>query len=293
MIANRHWEQLFGVGIVSTSEEFGSQGELPSHPELLDWLAVELMDSGWDLKHLLKLVVSSATYRQSSRLTEKDLEFDPDNHLYGRGPRFRLSAEMIRDQALSLGGLLSDKKYGPPARPAQPKMGLSAAFGSGIDWETSKGADRYRRGLYTNWRRSNPYPSMTTFDAPTREVCTVRRPRSNTPLQALVTLNDPVYVEAAQGLARRIVTRSGTTESQVEWAFRTALVRAPSEAERDRLVSLYQATKAGFEGEPEQAKEMATVPLGDLGDGADYAELAAWTVVGNVILNLDEIFLKR
>jgi hypothetical protein len=293
VIANRHWEQLFGMGIVSTSEEFGSQGELPSHPELLDWMAVELMDSGWDLKHLLKLVVSSATYRQSSRLTEKDLEFDPDNHLYGRGPRFRLSAEMIRDQALAIGGLLSDKKYGPPARPAQPKMGLSAAFGSGIDWETSKGADRYRRGLYTNWRRSNPYPSMTTFDAPTREVCTVRRPRSNTPLQALVTLNDPVYVEAAQGLARRIVAQRGTTEFQIEWAFRTALVRAPSDPERDRLVSLYQATKTVFEGEPEQAKEMATIPLGDPGDGTDYVQLAAWTVVGNVILNLDEIFLKR
>ena len=293
VIANRHWEQLFGMGIVSTSEEFGSQGELPSHPELLDWLAVELMDSGWDLKHLLKLVVSSATYRQSSRMTEENLEFDPDNHLYSRGPRFRLSAEMIRDQALAVAGLLSDKKYGPPARPAQPKMGLSAAFGSGIDWETSKGADRYRRGLYTNWRRSNPYPSMTTFDAPTREVCTVRRPRSNTPLQALVTLNDPVYVEAAQGLARRIVSRSGTTESHVEWAFRTALVRAPSEAERDRLVSLYHSTKAVFEGEPDEAKEMATVPLGPLDDGADYAQLAAWTVVGNVILNLDEIFLKR
>jgi hypothetical protein len=293
VIANRHWEQLFGMGIVSTSEEFGSQGELPSHPELLDWLAVELMDSGWDLKHLLKLVVSSATYRQSSRLTGEDLEFDPDNHLYSRGPRFRLSAEMIRDQALAIGGLLSDKKYGPPTRPAQPKMGLSAAFGSGIDWETSKGVDRYRRGLYTNWRRSNPYPSMTTFDAPTREVCTVRRPRSNTPLQALVTLNDPVYVEAAQGLARRIVARSGTVASQIDWAFKTALVRTPSEVERDRLVSLYQATKTGFEGEPEQAKELATVPLGDPGDGADYVQLAAWTVVGNVILNLDEIFLKR
>ena len=293
VIANRHWEQLFGIGIVSTSEEFGSQGELPSHPDLLDWLAVELMDSGWDLKHLLKLVVSSATYRQSSRINEQDLEFDPDNHLYARGPRFRLSAEMIRDQALAIGGLLSDRKYGPPVRPAQPKMGLSAAFGSGIDWETSKGAERYRRGLYTNWRRSNPYPSMTTFDAPTREVCTVRRPRSNTPLQALVTLNDPVYVEAAQGLARRIVAREGTTASLIEWAFTEALVRPPTEVERDRLGLLFQTTQSVFKEDLQGAKEMATIPLGDPGEGADLVQLAAWTVVGNVILNLDEIFLKR
>ncbi len=293
VISNRHWEQLFGRGIVSTSEEFGSQGDLPTHPALLDWLAVELMDSGWDLKHLLKLMVTSSTYRQSSRVTDDDLERDPDNQWYARGPRFRISAEMIRDQALEIGGLLSRKKYGPPARPFQPKLGVSAAFGSGIDWEPSEGADRYRRGLYTNWRRSNPYPSMTTFDAPTREVCTVRRPRSNTPLQALVTLNDPVYIEAAQGLARRIMARAGTVESKVEWAFQSALVRPASASERDRLVGLFRSTKEFFDVNLEQANEMATVPYGKIDKGTDVSAAASWTVVGNVLLNLDEIFLKR
>ena len=293
VIANRHWEQIFGVGIVSTSEEFGSQGELPTHPELLDWLAVELVESGWDLKRLLRLILTSATYRQSAKATPVMLQADPENRFFARGPRIRLSAEMIRDQALFIGGLLSEDQFGPSVRPPQPKMGLSAAFGSQIDWETSQGADKYRRGLYTNWRRSNPYPSMITFDAPNREVCTVRRPRSNTPLQALVTLNDPVYIEAAQGLARRIIRREGSPESKVDWAFRAVLIRPPTEAERTRLAALYRDSVREYEKNPAQAREMAIHPLGDPGDVADFVDLAAWTVVGNVILNLDEIFLKR
>ena len=293
VIANRHWEQIFGAGIVPTSEEFGSQGELPSHPELLDWLAVELVESGWDLKHLLRWILTSATYRQSAKATPAMLQADPENRFFARGPRVRLSAEMIRDQALFIGGLLSDAQFGPPVRPPQPKMGLSAAFGSRIDWETSQGADKYRRGLYINWRRSNPYPSMIAFDAPNREVCAVRRPRSNTPLQALVTLNDPVYIEAAQGLARRIAGREGSPESKVDWACRAALIRPPTEAERNRLVALYQDSVREYEKNPAQAREMAVHPLGDPEDGADFVDLAAWTVVGNVILNLDEIFLKR
>lgn len=293
VIANRHWEQIFGVGIVSTSEEFGSQGELPTHPELLDWLAVELVESGWDLKHLLRLIATSATYRQSAKATPALLQADPENRFFARGPRIRLSAEMIRDQALFIGGLLSDDQFGPSVRPPQPKMGLSAAFGSRIDWETSQGADKYRRGLYTNWRRSNPYPSMITFDAPNREVCTVRRPRSNTPLQALVTLNDPVYIEAAQGLARRIAGREGSPESKVDWAFRAALIRPPSKTERNQLAVLYRDSVREYEKNPAQAREMAVHPLEDPGDGANFVDLAAWTVVGNVILNLDEVFLKR
>ena len=278
---------------MSTSEEFGSQGELPTHPELLDWLAVELVESAWDLKHLLRLILTSATYRQSAKATPVMLQADPENRFFARGPRIRLSAEMIRDQALFIGGLLSEDQFGPSVRPPQPKMGLSAAFGSRIDWETSQGADKYRRGLYTNWRRSNPYPSMITFDAPNREVCTVRRPRSNTPLQALVTLNDPVYIEAAQGLARRIIRREGSPESKVDWAFRAALIRPPTEAERTRLAALYRDSVREYEKNPAQAREMAIHPLGDPGDVADFVDLAAWTVVGNVILNLDEIFLKR
>ncbi|MFG0254240.1 MAG: DUF1553 domain-containing protein, partial [Rhodopirellula sp. JB053] len=212
VIANRHWEQIFGIGLVETSEEFGSQGELPSHPKLLDYLAVELQQNGWNLKALLRLLVTSATYRQSSAATPELIETDPANRLCARGPRFRASAEMVRDQALFVSGLLSPKMYGAPVRPMQPDLGLKAAFGSATDWQTSKGEDRYRRGIYTMWRRSSPYPSMAQFDAPNREVCTVRRIRTNTPLQALVTLNDPVYIEAAQALARNVIASSDSTD---------------------------------------------------------------------------------
>jgi len=293
VISNRYWEAIFGTGIVSTSEEFGSQGDLPLHPELLDWLAVELVESGWDLKHLVKLLVTSAAYRQSSRVTDELLDRDPQNRLLARGPRFRISAEMVRDQALAVSGLLSSKMYGPPVRPPQPSMGLSAAFGSGIDWKTSSGEDRYRRGLYTTWRRSNPYPSMAAFDAPNREVCALKRDRTNSPLQALVTLNDPVYVEAAQSLARLVAEVDGSTADRVEYAFRRVLTRPPNDAERARLVRLYESSRERFAASPENAKMLATDPLGPLPDGADAVDLAAWTLVSNVLLNLDEVFMKR
>ncbi|MCA9145591.1 MAG: DUF1553 domain-containing protein [Planctomycetaceae bacterium] len=293
VVANRYWEAIFGVGIVRTSEEFGSQGELPSNPELLDWLATELIRLKWDRKAFLKLLVTSATYRQSSAVTGELVERDPDNRLLARGPRFRLSAEMIRDQSLFASGLLSDRMYGPPVKPPQPNIGLSAAFGGGIDWTTSDGDDRYRRGLYTTWRRSNPYPSMAAFDAPNREVCTITRDRTNTPLQALVTLNDPVYIEAAQALSRRIASSGETTEAKLTHGFRICLARPPSDAELSRLVSLYNSTYAEFKDAPEQAMKMATDPLGSVPEGSDVIALAAWTVVGNVLLNLDEMFLKR
>jgi mono/diheme cytochrome c family protein len=294
VIANRYWEQIFGIGIVATSEEFGSQGEQPFHPELLDWLATELVRTHWDMKGFLKLLVTSAAYRQSSRLTPELEQRDPDNRLLARGPRFRLSAETVRDQALSLSGLLSSKMYGPPVKPHQPAMGLSAAFGSGIDWQTSQGEDRYRRALYTTWRRSNPYPSMATFDAPNREVCTVRRIRTNTPLQALVTLNDPVYIEAAQALARKVVTAGGTTPAErAGYAFRICLARPPHAEELARLVRLYEQTAARFEKSPEEARRLATEPIGPAPKDLDVAQLAAWTVVGNVLLNLDETLMKR
>lgn len=292
VVANLFWESIFGSGLVRTSEDFGSQGEPPSHPELLDWLAVEFRESGWDVKHLLKLMVMSSTYRQSSRISPEALARDSDNRLLARGPRFRLSAEMIRDQALAVSGLLSGKMLGAPVNPPQPKMGVAAAFGSGLDWENSVGEDRYRRGLYTAWRRSNPYPSMITFDAPSREVCTVRRERSNTPLQALVTLNDPVYIEAAQALARRLVAVDGSVEEKLNHGFRLCLVRAPQAQERDALLALYTRTLGRFEGEAAQALAVATNPLGPLPEGADVAATAAWTVVGNVLLNLDELLMK-
>ncbi len=290
---NRLWETLFGRGLVATSEEFGSQGELPSHPELLDWLAVEFMESGWDVKHLLKLIVMSATYRQSSAVSSDLAERDRENRWLARGPRVRLTAEEIRDQALFVSGLLSSKMYGPPVRPPQPNFGLTAAFGGSTDWTPSEGEDRYRRAIYTTWRRSNPYPSMTTFDAPNREVCTIRRNRTNTPLQALVTLNDPVYVEASQALGRWMLKQAGGVSEQIAAGFRRCLLRPPSSPELQTLVDLYDDSLARLSGQPQLAMQLATEPLGPLPDGLDPAVAASTTVVGNVMLNLDEMFLKR
>lgn len=294
--ANRLWEKLFGIGIVPTSEEFGSQGEPPTHPELLDWLAVELVESGWDVKALLKRMVMSEAYRRDSQLSDELAERDPDNRLLARGPRFRLSAEMVRDQALAVSGLLSPKMFGAPVRPPQPNLGISAAFGGGIDWKTSDGEDRFRRGLYTTWRRSNPYPSMAAFDAPSREVCTVRRDRTNTPLQALVTLNDPVYVEAAQSLARRmqaVAAAGGGAQAAIEHGFQLCLARPANSAESARLLDLFQSASAHYAENPQLAEAMATDPIGAAPDGVEHAELAALTIVGNVLLNLDEFLMKR
>ena len=293
VIVNRYWEQIFGIGLVRTSEEFGSQGELPSHPELLDYLATELVASKWDLKHLLTLMVSSAAYRQNSKVSPELAERDPDNRLLARGPRHRLSAEMVRDQALAVSGLLSAKMYGPSVRPPRPSFGLSAAFGGGLDWQPSMGEDKFRRGLYTEWRRTSPYPSMSTFDAPSREVCTIRRNKTNTPLQALVTLNDPVYIEAAQALARKLAAHTGSTADRATLGFRLCVSRAPSEKELARLVKLFEDSKADFAKDAAAATKMATEPLGAAPAGMDVSELAAWTVVSNVLLNLDETLMKR
>ena len=289
---NRFWEQVFGTGLVRTTEEFGTQGELPSHPELLDWLAVEFAEK-WDVKHLLKLLVMSATYRQSSKVTPEMTERDPDNRQYARGPRYRLSAETVRDQALAVSGLLSAKMYGPSVRPLRPSAGLNAAFGGNLDWQPSAGEDRHRRGLYTEWRRTSPYPSMVTFDAPSREACTLRRIRTNTPLQALVTLNDPVYVEAAQALARKAAGQGKTTEERVTFAFRSCVGRPPSDKELSRLVALFDESKATYTKDAKKAEVMATDPIGPLPKGADAADLAAWTTVCNVLLNLDEMLMRR
>ena len=294
VVVNRMWERFFGIGIVATSEEFGSQGDLPSHAELLDWLACELIDSGWDLQALQRLIVTSAAYRQTSKCPPDLVAGDPENRLIACGPRVRLSAEVIRDQALAAAGLLSRKKGGPSVHPPQPDLGLRAAFGGGIDWQTSTGEDRYRRALYTTWRRSNPYPSMATFDAPSREVCTIRRPRTNTPLQALVTMNDPAYVEAAQALARRMVREGGSTAAdRAIQGFRLVLARHPTAAEVDRLVQLHDEAQAEYAAAPADATQMATDPLGPVPADldVDVADLAAWTVVANVILNLDETFM--
>jgi hypothetical protein len=290
---NRYWEALFDRGIVATSEDFGTQGELPTHPQLLDWLAVRFMDSGWEVRALIRMIVTSAVYRQSSAVGQTALANDSDNRWLARGPRKRLSAEMVRDQALAASGLLAGEMYGPPVRPPQPNLGLKAAFGGATDWKTSKGDDRYRRAVYTQWRRSNPYPSMAAFDAPNRDVCTLRRNATNTPLQALVTLNDPVYVEAAQHLARRALHSSATSEDQIKFAFRNCLQRWPNEKELQSLTKLYEETRGHYAVRPEAALEFATMPLGDLPAELNIVDAASMTVICNVLLNLDEMFLKR
>lgn len=292
---NRMWEYLFGVGIVRTSEEFGSQGDLPTHPELLDYLAMDFMENGWDQKRLIRTLVLSRAYQQSSSVTPERFEADPENAYVSRGPRFRVSAEQVRDMALWSAGLLSTKFYGPPTRPPQPSMGLSAAFGSRTDWETSQGADRYRRAIYTQWRRSNPYPSMATFDAPNREVCVLKRDRTNTPLQALVTLNDPAFVEAAQGLARQILKHNSEAQAndahKLDQMFRSVLSRPPQEREQSSLEELLQQTRAQFASTPEQAMKLATDPIGPLPTGIEANEMAAWVLIANVLLNLDEFLM--
>jgi hypothetical protein len=249
--------------------------------------------SKWDVKRFLRLLVMSASYRQSSKVTSEALAPDPENRLLSRGPRFRMSAEMVRDQALAVSGLLSSKTHGPSARPYQPAFDLKAAFGSALDWKPSAGEDRFRRGLYTEWRRSSPYPSMVTFDAPNREVCTLRRNRSNTPLQALVTLNDPVYVEAAQALARLMVRADGGVEARIRDGFERVLARPPSVAEMKQLRMLHANALANYRDKREDAAALVANPENPPPAEIDSVDLAAWTTVANVLLNLDETLMKR
>jgi mono/diheme cytochrome c family protein len=290
---NRLWSQLFGTGIVETEEDFGTQGELPSHPELLDWLATEYVRLNWSTKALLREIVTSATYRQSSRVTPELLAKDPKNRLLSRGPRFRLEAEELRDQALALSGLLSRKIHGPSVFPPQPPGLWQAAFNGQRTWATSTGEDRYRRGLYTFWRRTIPYPSMATFDAPSREICTVRRIRTNTPLQAFVTLNDPVYVEAARALAHRIIKEGGATpEARADYALRLCLCRPALPEQVSRIVELFKTEHEHYGKDSAAALALATETPAALPKGMDAAELAAWTVVANVLLNMDAVLTK-
>lgn len=293
---NRMWESLFGIGLVRSSEEFGAQGDPPSHPELLDWLAREFMELKWDFKAMLRRMVTAQAYRQTSQVSYELLDKDRDNIWLARGPRVRLTAEMIRDVALHTSGLLSHSMYGPPVLPPQPNQGLRAAFGSETDWQPSEGENRYRRAIYTKWRRSNPYPSMGTFDAPSREVCVLRRDSTNTPLQALVTLNDPAFVEAAQAMARRLVQFELVEASdwnRIERAFRLCTSRPPLSKETEALARLLAETRSHFAMSPDRAIELATHPLGPLPEHADAIELAVWTTLCNVLLNLDEVLMKR
>ena len=294
--ANRFWAKLFGTGLVETEEDFGSQGTFPSHPELLDWLALHYRDDlRWDTKAFLKTIVMSSTYRQSNRFTAAHLASDPKNRLLARGPRFRLEAEMVRDQALVTSGLRSEKMFGPSVFPPQPAGLWRAAFNGERQWKTSEGDDRYRRGIYTFLRRSVPYPSMITFDAPNREICSVRRIRTNTPLQAFVTLNDPAYVEIAQALARRIIREGGSnTDSRIRHGLKLCLLRAPAPEQVAAIGKLYASELAHYQNAATGAKALATDPFGPLAKDfpASEAEAAAWTVVANVLLNLDAMMMK-
>ncbi|MHB1557546.1 MAG: PSD1 and planctomycete cytochrome C domain-containing protein [Isosphaeraceae bacterium] len=290
---NRYWAQLFGVGLVETEEDFGTQGEPPSHPELLDWLAMHYRESGWDTKALIRLIVTSATYRQSSRVRPELMKKDPRNRLLARAPRNRLEAEMVRDQALALSGLLSRKVGGPSVFPPQPDGLWQAAFNGERTWSTSAGDDRYRRGLYVFWRRTVPYPSMAAFDAPSREICAIRRVRTNTPLQSFVTMNDPVYVEAAQALARRIVRDGGRdTTARMRFALTLCQCRPPRPEQIEPLLALHSAELDRYRKDRAAAVALATEPIGPAPAGVDPADLAAWTAVANVLLNLDSVLSR-
>lgn len=286
VIINRIWETYFGRGIVETTEDFGSQGERPFHPELLDWLAVEFMDSGWDLKHMHRLIVTSSAYRQSSVASPELLEKDPYNRLLARGSRFRLEGELIRDNALAISGLLTDKVGGPSVMPYQPEGVWDVPYSSDR-WVISKGGDQYRRGLYTFWRRSSPFPLMVNFDAPSREQCTVRRTRTNTPLQALNTLNDPAFFEAAQALAKRIIKEAPTDDaSRIAYAFKLCTQRDPSPKETEPLLQWLAQERTALAAQPSEASKIAGSKTPDPG-------LAAWTMVANVLLNLDETMTRE
>jgi hypothetical protein len=287
---NRFWEVLFGRGVVETTEDLGSKGEPPTHPELLDWLATEFMRQQWSMKQMIRLMVTSATYRQSSRVTPELEERDPYNKLLARGPRFRVESEMVRDITLAASGLLSAKIGGPSVFPYQPP-GLWDRPYSKAKWMVSEGEDRYRRGLYTFLRRTSPYPSLSIFDAPSREFCTVRRVRTNTPLQTLTTLNDPAFFEAARSLARRIVEDAGPdAAARVTYGFRRAVTRRPSAEELDRLLTFWRMEVDRFRGDPKSAAELIQE---NSGLSSQSPELAAWTMVANVLLNLDETITKE
>jgi len=281
---NRLWARLFGMGIVETEEDFGIQGILPTHPELLDWLALEYQKD-WDTKKLIALLVSSHTYRQSAVTNSQQLEKDPHNKSLSRGPRFRLSAEVIRDSALSVSGLLSEKRYGPPVYPPNPIKRYVNAFTGGMTWTESQGEDRHRRALYTYLKRSSPHPLFETFDMSTREVCNMRRIRTNTPLQSFMTLNDIAFIEAAQNLARLMTAHRDTLEEQIAHGLHRALLRPGTKEQIAILTDLYQANLTTYQDDLEAAKKMS-------GSTKNPAHLASLTVVANIILNLDAFLTK-
>jgi hypothetical protein len=294
---NRLWLQVFGTGIVKTAEDFGSQGEPPSHPELLDWLAVQFREDGWNVKRMMKRLVMSATYRQSSRVAPEKLARDPDNRLLARGPRYRLDAEMLRDQALFVGGLLAEHVGGPSVKPWQPP-GLWEAVGytasNTARFVPDRGAEKvHRRSLYIFWKRTSAPPQMTTFDAPSREACTVRRERTNTPLQALLMMNEPQMVEASRALAERVLREACAADRErLARMFRLATGRGPDARELAELEAALRDFRAHYRRRPDDAKQLIETGETRPDPRMQPAELATWTMVGNVVLNLDEVITK-
>ena len=289
---NRMWQMLFGVGLVKTAEDFGTQGERPSHPELLDWLAVEFMESGWDVKGILKTMVMSQTYRQSSSLTREKLDKDPENRLLARGPRFRLPAEAVRDQALFASGLLNDKLGGPSVKPYQPD-GLWREL-SGSSYKRDRGDKLYRRSLYTYWKRTVAPPGMIGFDAPDRESCTVRRARTNTPLQALGLMNDVTYLETARKMAGRMMREGGASpDERIAYGFRLALARPPTDSERAPLRRAFDQFEDHFAIDPDEAVMYLREGDSPADPDLEPVELAAYASVASLIFNLDEAVTKE
>jgi hypothetical protein len=290
---NRLWQMLFGTGIVKTAEDFGSQGEWPSHPELLDWLATEYVRIGWDTKAMLKTIVTSSTYRQSSKADAALRDRDLENRLLARGPRVRLPAETIRDQALFAAGLLVEKLGGPSVKPYQPP-GLWKELSGGADYVPDKGEGLWRRSLYTFWKRASPPPGMAAFDAAGRETCIVRVARTNTPLQALTLMNDVTYLEAARKLAERAMKEGGLTlEDRITYAFRAMTARRPRADELEVLTAGYRNYLDRFRGSAEAARNYLAQGESPRDETLNAAELAAHAAVCSLILNLDEVITKE
>ncbi|MGA0870856.1 MAG: DUF1553 domain-containing protein, partial [Planctomycetota bacterium] len=293
VFVNRVWRLFYGRGIVATLDDFGTQGEPPTHPALLDWLARRFVDSGWDIRELVRLLVSSAAYRQVSDCGPEAARQDPYNAWFSRQARFRHDAEVVRDQALALGGLLAPTMFGRSVRPYQP-----AGFYQHLNfprrrYEQDAGESLWRRSLYTHWQRQYLHPALAAFDAPSREECTVQRPRSNTPLQALVLLNDPIFVEAARALGTRTLREGGDSDDdRVTFLFRTVLARTPSGAERAVLADHVERLRAQYHGDSDAARALLEVGESPLPEDIDLAELAAWTGAGRVMLSLHETLTR-
>src|SRR5262249_31487469 len=291
--ANRYWAMLFGIGLVKTVEDFGSQGEWPIHQDLLDWLAVEFMDSGWRVKHILKTMVMSATYRQSSRVTPDLMQRDLENRLFARGPRFRLQAEMTGDEGLAVWGLWVENLGGPPVKPYQPP-GLWQELQDGPGYKEDEGEGLYRRSLYTYWRRTVAPPNMVNFDTPTRETCVVRESRTNTPLQALDLMNDVVYMEAARKLAERLMVEGGrSVEERIDLGYRLVLGRPPKSEEQNALLAALKRFESYYQTNSRDAERFVDQGKSPIRRNVEVRELAAYTAMASVILNLDEAVTKE